>query len=387
MRSRQRVSANPQTFYVYDKDGEIYQTVNKECVSYREQMTDVVNSYKAYNPVTHTVDTLGKTGSGFTVYGPAGDLWFTHESWFGQDIGSFHLTPAIPVNFIAEGISAIKPKFKSDFSLPNFIWELRELVTLGSSIRSALDFVRKQLRGKRKTDLLDVISDVHLESSFGINPLVGDIMKLLSSYKEFQSSFANFKKHAYKPVSSHYRKTFNIEPYNMRRQDNGSWDSVVHEQVGPITATLTLEYIYQPLVDIRVPDWVTYLNFIGFRANALPAIIWNASPYSFVIDWVYKVGNFLEQFDDGAIPVRMTILNGGVSLKYESEVNHRLEGRSPIRLSPEPSFSYSRKAYSRVDLSPLWLNSLQGMFSLPSFDNLSVREVSLGLALLNKLRK
>lgn len=396
MRIRQRnFSSSPRTRYVrLVADGTIIQTVHTDYISGSSRMEDVAGNFNGINHCSHiTVRNDGGVGA-FTVNNSEGP-WIRHEPWFTDNCVPYAM-PALLIpggvdGFIKRGVESIKPKLKSDISLPNFLIELRDMKSLFSSITSAIGWTRGYKKRtpsgrRRRIDGADVASDVHLSANFGINPLVSDMYALATSWQDFVIALKNFKKHANQPLVSHYRENFAASPFVTAVYSGSQWIHYEESTLTSAAATLTLHYSYTPLVSIGHASISNYLRYIGFRRSNASLVAWNAIPFSFMVDWVLRVGDFLKQFDEGLVPVKMNITAACYSLKIETTHRQWLEGRGTYTLSPTPFRRCRQTSYTRDAVSPEWVNVLLSSPIPPRTDTLSVKEISLAVALGNKLR-
>jgi len=66
-----------------------------------------------------------------------------------------------------------------------------------------------------------------------------------------------------------------------------------------------------------------FLDSIGFQGNA--SIIWNAIPYTFVIDWFFGVGRWLNSLRSDNLKIPATVIGFCHSLKWEWEAEYSLK--------------------------------------------------------------
>jgi len=156
----------------------------------------------------------------------------------------------------------------------------------------------------------------HLNYSFNILPNISDIRKLVKAARTFSARYNKMISEMRKPVSRRFRTTVAM----------------------PITKTVQViagaqemwkqwEFIEQPLFcatshfTYDIPKlsgwtkWLSLLDYLGINLN--PKILWEATPFSFVVDWFTRVGDYLENFKETnvSIPIRYTDIS--YSLKYE----------------------------------------------------------------------
>jgi len=356
-----------------------------------ESMEDNPHGLSTVNACLHTVSEVLGGSSSFVIRDGSSliledgwvdkvsprDAWFSLNPTFSTSTGQF----------IARAISEIKPKLSSDVSVPNFLYELREIKSLASAIKSGVGLVRgKRNRRGRKTDVLDVASDVHLSTSFGFNPLISDTFQLATLMQDFAIKYRNFTGHAGKPVRGYYAENGSMGSITRVLPSNAVWDLRLVETGLSAKRTLVIYYTYRIIGGYNpTPTISDLLRYVGFRSSAAPQIVWNALPYSFIVDWVFKVSDALGRFDAGSLPVRMDISRGCLSVKTTQLTSLTRVGRGGRVISPN-SVVYKQTRYTRTPISKHSLEMFGAVTPLPSVDGLSLREISLALALGNKMR-
>lgn len=415
-RSRTKTSATKSGVgKIYYANGTVAQTINWTHWDRKSEMSDTPNGRYSYNECNHTVYNFDYRVSSYSIY-KGKDLTGYGENWYGYgdytSRFSLQLSPGNVGQFIAQALKSIKPKLKSKESVPNFLLELKDLKRSFSSIGTALDWLRGQPKGttfsKRKfkrnfrkefvnldgksyrvADLGDVASDIHLSTSFGINPFVSDVFGLINSYNDFIRKYDNILRHEQKTLVSHF--TSQVPGTSASRWVNNppTYKTQVDEEISGARLTLAVQYRYRVHDNGRgKPSLIDFAKYLGFRWTALPTIVWNAIPYSFVVDWVYKIGNTLDSLDEGSLPIIMEVLGGSWSWKYTHTCTNTLfPADSSLRYQPNPMVRWTKTHYYRGPIGAQALQFYQDVTPLPSTDKLSVKEISLALALGNKLRK
>jgi len=175
-------------------------------------------------------------------------------------------------------------------SIANFLWELREI---------------KQLIPKLKS-LVTAPGQLFLWWKFGAQPLIDDIKKMLNLVANVEDRLDHLRKINNRTVTIRHHASWNEDLYGNTIR---VWDDGTHGPIGPTSV-------------VQLPVWVsgklhlscqvrTALNlngadvFLRAMVNALglnnPAkIIWNAIPYSWLVDWFVDLDAFL---DGLAIPM------------------------------------------------------------------------------------
>jgi hypothetical protein len=124
-----------------------------------------------------------------------------------------------------------------------------------------------------------------------------------------------------------------------------------------------MRYSYTlPRLDSVLENVYAYLDVLGVRLD--PSIVWNAIPFSFVVDWVVDVSTFLGTFARDNYPIETRVTDFCHSYAHRSDVVVECKysdlAQNPVympydwRIGPEriPVFSGSRNYYNRVRFSP-----------------------------------
>jgi hypothetical protein len=262
-----------------------------------------------------------------------------------QADGSFVPLPPNIDNLIHGSIVAMMPTIKADVSLVNFIIELKDLTSIPKTIANVnrlgtIIFDRLAVATSPKTtglynrirttfnksygptmrEVFHGSADANLQLQFGILPFLSDltgIQKAMSgTLKRVNSLLGSQHRKNVRhftlriplsiagyptgplPISSNTLDflgsfptgagTFNVE----KKFYNGSaltrnypqYDGVFHAQI---------EYTYRfTQFQVEYARILGILDSLGVNLN--PAIIWNALPWSFVVDWVANVSRWLD---------------------------------------------------------------------------------------------
>lgn len=147
-----------------------------------------------------------------------------------------------------------------------------------------------------------------------------------------------------------------------------------------VVATMHYRLDLHKDVDFNIPSFKKY---IGFRNN--PKLIWNAIPFSFVVDWFLKIGNMLNRLDEDAVPGTLKIFGFTMSMKATNKFKVTAEWRiTPTIMKPpdghvfkclDATYTY----YIRRYLTPF---EARNSIVLPQIGSLSVRELVLAIAML-----
>lgn len=191
-------------------------------------------------------------------------------------------------------------------SLPNFLLELKDARNLLRLWRSGVS-VAKNLAGG------------HLNVSFGILPTIGDMQKIYNSATTGLGQLADFERQV--GILFHRSKTVVEESLRQSGTFNPSGES---SRVCTWNATLKFSVdahcVWKPQA---IPGSAGFkrnlrarLDALGFELNA--GIAWNAIPFTFLVDWFYDVGGFLEQYKIDTLHLPIEYVDS--YLQYKSEL-------------------------------------------------------------------
>jgi len=316
-KSRSSMGHYDQTWYVTDLYGNVL--VDGGVLGYdytsKYERIDYRNARNQYNPCVHdkffvdltpvmrrwrkTTTNPDKWDNSNAIYK---DTYDTLEGAFGFASTLSGLDTFDWQNFYQRAIEAMTPTLESGFSLGNFVYELGEIKSL----------LRWWSRGK---SYLRNLGDAYLNYSFGLRPFLMDLKNLATGLFTVRDRLIALKAGAGK---------LNVRRYS--EEDGNLTSSVITPHtandvkrdwtVNHVKYTATMTYTYQyPDIDSDLEGLYALLDAIGLNLN--PQIIWDAIPYSFVVDWFFNVGDFLAQLRKKWVPVTITIKEFGVSVKMQ----------------------------------------------------------------------
>lgn len=221
--------------------------------------------------------------------------------------------------FNMRAMDAMQPGIELAMDLPTFLTEISDIPKLlDSQILKKLGIQRldaKEVTSKlkktngfitrfvlddkvRKETLTKAVAGDFLAYSFGIAPTIADAKALYQGFKDVDKRLSELLARAGKPCLAHYSE----------RPDRPSLDvdmilNVYNDKLtlkyegGPSKLTATLAYTYY-LGKVRdmsknMQRMLAYMQMLGFD-NPLRTI-WERVPFSFVLDWIIPVGDWLEQ--------------------------------------------------------------------------------------------
>lgn len=122
------------------------------------------------------------------------------------------------------------------------------------------------------------VSSSYLQYTYGIAPLIGDVQGALKAMKEIPA-LCNYVK-----VKAKESKTLSTHEYIVE-------DTNICTTKVLISEIVTVKYVAQYRVSNTISRDASLLGLTGF---APLEVGWELLPYSFVVDWFYPIGNYLE---------------------------------------------------------------------------------------------
>jgi hypothetical protein len=206
---------------------------------------------------------------------------------------------------------SMQPRFEGEFQALNFLYELKDFKDVLRHL-SKIDFkaVRAQLGGvkhiitrakrilsrepKNLTALstvgnaTKVFAEAILFKNLAVDPTVRDLMnlhaQLLTLLQEVQNDFFERGKDT---QSTHYSETLDQTTTWTVGIRNYYWRAIGRVAQQRFTATMQYRYEYQ------MRSWFEALKrYYGLNFNA--SVVWNALPFTFVIDYFLKVGQAID---------------------------------------------------------------------------------------------
>lgn len=170
------------------------------------------------------------------------------------------------------------------FSLANFLWELKEVLTLTAFFKLKTDSFAKE------------VADRHLAINFGLKPLISDIEAIVDI-------LANLN--------------HRINTWNKAVDNYESYDAHINgfEEMLPVQFTVTGPYSYckEEVTGFIYKKIIGHTYFKPERISELDSAalhwalsgldhtlssIWEGVPYSFLVDWVINIQEMIEAYED-----------------------------------------------------------------------------------------
>jgi hypothetical protein len=174
----------------------------------------------------------------------------------------------------------------------------------------------------RKRSHLKNVAGLDLNLNFGILPFLSDVRSLAEGLINFRKKVDDLLRRQGKVITRHYKcpvmaPLFNetelllySETTNYRVTRQLLWDEMP-------TYTASCRFKYQlPDMSLLTNQAKAFLDALGVRKNL--AIAWNAIPFSFIVDWFFNVGRWLDGLSTDNLDIRIVLEDFCHSVKYSS---------------------------------------------------------------------
>jgi len=178
----------------------------------------------------------------------------------------------------------------------------------------------KRLRRKFYKRTVKRLNNAYLNASFGVIPTVSDAVRIHDTLSTMAVRLEALRREAGVRQQRHFMKVLNRtngsayrSTWSVVNTNTPGWVHPVRsdlygggfrpnirvtkmarwEKRPTYHATMRFSYTLPPLGD-TMTRVLYYLDQLGVRFD--PSIVWNAIPFSFVVDWVVDIGSWLQQF-------------------------------------------------------------------------------------------
>lgn len=397
-----------------------------------EVISDEHTSRKNWNPVSHYKREAYIVVSPLQIHLKSDSTLFQNEPWwFEGTVPSLHAWTAnelgppdsplggIPEMFeisedeelvvpppydleslLDDAARHLLPGLKQELSIINSIIELKDFKSLSHTFRDIDGTLSRfgqyvgllkgkltagQFRKMKSTSFAEWArrySSGYLQYSFNIAPLYSDIQGLMKTLKRYNAQANRLVSQSERCITRHHSVMIHddYESSNLTR-DGGIRSVPLNGTVPYITQSHADTFLDPAKFHVEIQYDYHYTEFQKQHAALLsvldkigvsfdPAIIWNAIPYTFVIDWVFGVGRHLNSMKranmEPVINIRKSLWSIRRVRKHKCFVDAAGQKGLPVSFVQETA--YRRQPYQMT------AHSIES-------SGLSLREVSLGAAL------
>jgi len=289
---------------------------------------------------------------------------------------------------------AMIPRIKPELSLVNSVIELKDFKTVGRSLKNARDLL--VLPGLTLRQKLRKWSDVYLQKKFNVDPLISDIKAIYASMSKCERRINGLISRQGRKQNAHFTCALaegsnsyetgseyplsNPNGWYCSKILRGTSNSERFVNYAPSVFHAEIQFSYY-YADYQTEHarLLSLLDALGVNFN--PAIVWNALPWSFVVDWLAGVSRWLGDNHIGFMDPAVCIHRALWSIKRSRTILVQTKVRTPsnygletppqtITLPMVTETAYRRSLCSIRDVAPSLTTS-----------GLSLTELSLASAL------
>lgn len=254
-------------------------------------------------------------------------------------------------SLIIGSLRAFIPRIREELSLVNSVIELKDFASLKGTIRGLKGLKKLKLRKGRRfssiREMLRVAADVYLQNKFNIQPLISDIRGIYLAVAKVERRLNELVSRAGTLRTSHYSReteTAGVSESTTGPHLVGSFRLVggqgdllgyasavetryVNSGAGVFHAEIQYNFHYSEY-QIENARCLALLDALGLNFN--PQIVWNAIPWSFVIDWLIDVGQWLKDRRFQHMEPKMNIMQYLWSIRRSRTILVTSKVTSPI---------------------------------------------------------
>lgn len=238
---------------------------------------------------------------------------------------------------------------------------------------------------KRRMSLAKNVAGLHLNYKFGWKPTIGDLRGALEGITGLQKKLKAFRDSIGKTIQVSTKQNLGLPS---SASGSFAWPSGSNSVswTASCTRSCTAYIAYKPQMPAIMNEMETVLygllDSLGFELN--PRIVWDALPFSFVIDWFFGVGNWLNRFKIDTVELPILLVDGFLQYKETLHIEWSwLRANDTYTSRPKSDNAvYERTFFHRVPIYPDYA-SLTGLgWKMPTLN-----QALLGVSLATVLKK
>lgn len=261
----------------------------------------------------------------------------------------------------AEALSTMLPSFSGDLSIANAILELKDFRDIGNRIYERgtrnMSNISRSNGSPPRTNLEDDVnqlrrgnpvkgaSGLYLQYMFGWRPFINDVVELYRICSSIDERIRELVRRANSPQQRYYGRWVEGSSTSYTTLVSGE-DGPLGGFAGDFIPRVKWEVVCPASPGIRFHATMRYrypvppeLTQAGGRAKALLdalgingnwSMLWNAIPYSFILDWFVKVNRFLSRLRVDNIPIKTEISDFCASAKVVKSFQFVLTDRNQL---------------------------------------------------------
>lgn len=281
-------------------------------------------------------------------------------------------------------------ELSGDTSLLLFLAELRDFKELARTMKAPCQGMRELIRsyslgpdvtlGEVLKRVGKLSSNARLSLEFAIKPFISDIQALHKAFTNIDARVKVWNDQAERGKTRRvHRKMGSLldQTCPFTHSQSYTWMGTFgtgHTSMywgGEVDGVCTLEY-KPSLIDTKCLKGVKrYHDAIG--AGKILSLAWELVPYSFLVDYVVTLGNYIEQFDESLAMLPIHNVVAGYSLTKECSLRAQVAYAGSLGTSSGSIRKYERRMHRLVDyeLMPMRkISSSRVQIKLPSYQQL-----------------
>jgi hypothetical protein len=231
-----------------------------------------------------------------------------------------------------------------DVSIFNFLIELRDVRSMVLDLQRLARWQKwSQLVEKERLNVKDISFDVsnsYLSWKFGYCPLMRDIITILKSLANLQKKVKRLLAEVHKPrtVKAHVNQ-YKVAPVAGLQAYATYHEALCDGMYNYSTPTSLVEMDcseeWAPDVGMRYSLFCEPLCQFQLKIRMFletfdvawdPVIVWNAIPFSFILDWIWDISGWLERIGrKSTLPVELRVMDFYIQWKYKSSFLVKVE--------------------------------------------------------------
>lgn len=287
--------------------------------------------------------------------------------------------------FMNTAFTSVRPDLTT-VSVPNFLLDIDDLTKLYKQWKQHLSLAKNLARAAGYNPNVSKAKNVaggYLGYNFGWKPTVGDISEMIQVVTGMRKKLAAFESQ----LGQRFQATRKVPTTSNTvsgtyRVPGGALASYRASVLRQCDAFITWQP--QPLAVMGGMDKILrgLLDSLGFELN--PRIIWDAIPFSFILDWFFGVGSWLSNFKVDALELPITLVDACLQYKEKltiewSTVSDHLTGYVPFPRSGSAAFEGT--FFHRMPIEPDYATFSGLGWKLPS-----LKQLTLGVSLATVLK-
>jgi hypothetical protein len=181
--------------------------------------------------------------------------------------------------------------------------------------------IRDALLYDTKEGLAKNLSNKVLEVNFNLRPFYDDCANLLNLHKNIKEAFRVLKLQEGQLMRVKAKTDVTSPSVEILTCRDSTAGSFARWNLTSFSSSVALQMWFQyhlPAISEDEALWKLTMDYLGLSKNQLATtakIAWNAMPFTFVVDWFVKVGDFIESFEEPNYPVIITPVRALLSTK------------------------------------------------------------------------